>query len=98
MNGKEPFRPKAPVTWPQPRRGEEREKTSTSGFPAGRNRNGKRPTPFCKSLIIPKARLHEGMPSYQPIREHQFGFANLEKEAYRKNARAEHAASPSDIN
>ena len=35
--------------------------------------------PFCKSLKTLKARLHEGMQSCQPIREHQFGFANLEK-------------------
>ena len=35
--------------------------------------------PFCKSLRTPKARLHVGMQNCQPIREHQFEFANLEK-------------------
>ena len=54
-------------------------RASTFGIPAGTNRNGKQPDPFSKSLRTPKARLHEGMPSCQPIRQHQFGFANLEK-------------------
>ena len=31
VNGKEPFRPKAPVTWPQPRRGREGKKQARPG-------------------------------------------------------------------
>ena len=99
VNGKESIPAQSTCYMASATEGGGREKASTSGFPAGTNRNGKQPNPFCKSLRTPKARLREGMPRCQPIREHQFGFANLAKRyAEKMRDRAEHAAGPSDIN
>ena len=79
VNGKESIPAQSTCHMASATEGEGGKKASTSGFPAGTNRYGKQPNTFCKSLRTPKARLHEGMPSCQPIREHQFGFANLVK-------------------
>ena len=92
--GRNPFRPKAPVTWPQPRRREGGKRQARPGSLQAQTENGKQPTPFYKSLRTPKARLHEGMPSCQPIREYQFGFANLEKEACRKKCGSRACSRP----
>ena len=75
-----------------------REKASTSGFPAGTNRNGKQPNPFCKSLRTPKARLHKRYAKLSANQRASIWNRESRKETCRKNAGAEHAAGPSDIN
>ena len=43
-------------------------------------------------------RLHMSMQNCQPIREHQFEFANPEKEACQNDGAEQAARRPSDIN
>ena len=53
VNGKEFIPAQSTCHMASAKEGEGGKKASTSRFPAGANRNGKQPTPFCK----PKSRL-----------------------------------------